>query len=417
MSGTLRERALADAGAIARALADLSGPEEWAPSYGREVAASLATGAAGLAVALASLAEAGLVPEAAGHVERLLDFAVEAVASEAIEPDLYGGLAGVGWAAARVWSPSDTPPDEDPLSEVDEEILALLQREKWDGPFDLVGGLVGLGVYALERLPRPTAEASLARIVDHLERTSATDGGLPTWLTAPDWLAPSQRQRAPNGRFDMGVAHGVPGVIGLLAQVCAAGVAADRARPLLGGAVQWLLARRREGPSAFPYYLEPGGESPATRSAWCYGDPGVAAVLLLASRCVDRPEWEREAVSIALRAAARAPQDSGAVDACLCHGAAGLGHLLNRLHQRTGHEELGRAATAWFERTLAMRSQGTGLAGYTTAVNGPDGNRRFEFDPSLLSGAAGTALALAAAATAVEPKWDRMLLLSSAFER
>ena len=95
------------------------------------------------------------------------------------------------------------------------------------------------------------------------------------------------------------------------------------------------------------------------------------------------------------------------MDASLCHGTAGLAHLYNRLFQSTGERDFAVEARYWIERTLEYRGVG-GIAGY----------RRAEFDGTqiddtgLLNGAAGIALALLAAASNVEPGWDRAFLLS-----
>jgi hypothetical protein len=104
-------------------------------------------------------------------------------------------------------------------------------------------------------------------------------------------------------------------------------------------------------------------------------------------------------------------------DAGLCHGAAGLGHLFNRLYQATGHPELLVVARSWLERALAMRSLDRGVGGFVAW--GPDAQGELDWrnDPSLLNGAAGVALALLAATTPIEPAWDRFLLLSPTHRR
>jgi hypothetical protein len=329
-------------------------------------------------------------------------------------PDLCGGFAGVGWAASHLWSVEGEVDDDDRLSEVDEEVLSALAREPWDRHFDLLYGLVGLGIYALERLPRKAARSILARVVEQLARTAEIEGGLTAWRTPPHLLPPDDRPAFPFGLYDLGVAHGIAGVVGLLAQACAAGVAVETARPLLEGAVAWLLAQRIEGRPEFPYWVAPGGErSEETRSAWCYGDLGISAVLSLASRCAGRPAWQAEALSVACRSARIAPDDSGVVDAGFCHGAAGVAHVFNRLYQRTGRGELREAATVWFERTLAMRGE-EGIGGYAFPQRERAGAPlRSTADASLIAGSTGVGLALAAATTAVEPTWDRFFLLSS----
>jgi hypothetical protein len=219
-------------------------------------------------------------------------------------------------------------------------------------------------------------------------------------------VAPETRAEYPRGYYNAGLAHGIPGVIGLLGRVCDAGVARDKARSLLDGAVRWLLDQ--DGPESFPYWVAPGAAGDTARLAWCYGDPGVAAALLGAARHVDEPAWESAALAIARRAAELPYEESGVKDAGLCHGSAGLAHLFNRMFHATGEPWLAEAARFWFEQTLAMRRPGHGIGGYEAWE--PGGARTA--DRGLLTGATGIALALVAATTDIEPLWDHMLLVS-----
>jgi hypothetical protein len=116
--------------------------------------------------------------------------------------------------------------------------------------------------------------------------------------------------------------------------------------------------------------------------------------LFRAARAVEQPAWEDAAVDIVCATARRPARKCGVVDAALCHGAAGLGHIFNRFAQATGNEELERAAIDWLQRTLEMCAA--------------PGWRR---NTSLLTGSAGIGLALLAAASDLEPDWDQLLLL------
>jgi hypothetical protein len=205
-------------------------------------------------------------------------------------------------------------------------------------------------------------------------------------------------------------------VIALLGGASAAGIAPARARRLLEGAVSWLLSQKLppDTGSSFAAWTVPGVTAVPVRSAWCYGDPGIAVALLCASRAVVNISWEREALEIARRAAARPPDDAGVRDAGLCHGAAGLAQLFNRMYQATGDACLGDAARFWFARTLELRRPGCGIAGYSACESRPGEPARWRDDPGLLTGATGIALALLAAVTPIEPAWDRMLLVSLA---
>jgi len=155
-------------------------------------------------------------------------------------------------------------------------------------------------VYLLERLPNPAAAETLGLLVGHLERTAeASDAGL-TWLTLPDWLPPWQRDAMPDGCYNLGVAHGVPGVLGFLAAAQRTGFQDPRIARLADGLASWIFAQRLGGDeSRYPAAMVPGKRSDPTRSAWCYGDPGIAAVLLSAARAFNRPDWEEEALIVA----------------------------------------------------------------------------------------------------------------------
>ena len=137
-------------------------------------------------------------------------------------------------------------------------------------------------------------------------------------------------------------------------------------------------------------------------------DAARRPAVLLAARAVSQPEWQDAALSVARRAALRPRQHTGVVDAGLCHGTAGLAHLYNRLFQSTGERDFGVEARYWIERTFAYRGLG-GVAGYRRVdLDGTQSD-----DAGLLTGAAGIALALFAAASTTEPIWDRALLLST----
>jgi lantibiotic modifying enzyme len=409
LEGNLREQALEVAEAIARRLRQVA--------EGGTVNPSLSGGASGLAICFAYLAR---LQADQGHetlAATLLDQAITAVTEAPAEAAFYSGLAGVGWAAAHLRGPFLPADGEDVNDEIEETLAEHVARSPWTEDYDLINGLVGFGVSALERMTPGADSARLApvtcleRIIDHLAETAERRPEGVTWWTNPAWVLPETREKYPRGFYNTGLAHGVPGVIALLGCACAAGVAVDRARPLLNDAVRWLLGQ--SSPDSFPAWVAPDVPPTPARLAWCYGDPGVAVSLLWAARCVNEPSWEREALAIARRAAGRPADRSGVVDAGLCHGAAGLGHLFNRLYQATGEAPFAAAARSWYLQTLAMRHPERGIAGYAAWMPNATGNKDGWVDePGLLMGAAGIALALLAAATTIEPAWDRMLLVS-----
>jgi hypothetical protein len=136
----------------------------------------------------------------------------------------------------------------------------------------------------------------------------------------------------------------------------------------------------------------------------------------MAARGVGNADWEQAAVALACRAAERPASETGVVNACFCHGAAGLAHLYNRMYQATGERTLGRAAVYWLERTLGFYRLARDTGGSWVQGNSDPAQRELWTwtGVELVDGAAGVALVLLAAATSVEPTWDRMFLVSAA---
>jgi lantibiotic modifying enzyme len=417
LEGSAAEQARSALDAIAASLAASlpAGDDPTAAPLARHVA--LESGRAGLALFYASLARSTGDQAAELQAERLLTSALDTAPQVELGPSLWGGIAGLDWAATHLDRLGLTIGDRAEAFGrwASDRLATELHQGAGAGPlshYDLIGGLVGVGLAALERLPEPSAAALVERIVVLLdERAERLTDGV-TWWTPPEHTG--QAERMPHGWYNLGLAHGVPGVVAFLGLVCAANVATTPARPLLDGAVGWLLAQRHPFANGahFPRCLGTGIEPAPGRLSWCYGDPGTAAALLVAARAVGEPAWEREAIALALAAAERTPETAGVVDASLCHGAIGVGHIFNRLWQATGEARLAEAARFWLARGLAMRQPAGRLGGFHAVIRGEDGQpaRRIAFR-GLLMGAAGLGLALLAATSDVEPAWDRILLL------
>src|SRR5215203_5905504 len=243
LSGTAAPQALQAGDAIAESITPIAGLlGERDPSLGR--------GQAGLALLYTWLARTRRMPQADVLARQCLDQAIEAVSTQAMNASLYGGFPGVAWAAELVDRLLD-PDAEDRNEAIDDALLRLLSRvDRWSAP--------------------------PAEILDQ-----------------------ESRRQYPSGRADLGVAHGVAGPIALLGGICGARVEQATARPLLEGAVSWLLAHSvptQAGPT-FPVWVAPGFQPWPARCAWCYGDPGIAAAPLLEVRGARDAGCEQTAVA------------------------------------------------------------------------------------------------------------------------
>jgi len=384
IDGELAQRALDRARAIGD---DLGSDPRWLNTSLPDVFG----GAAGVAVLFAYLD--AVFPDR-GYDEMCARWSTRAVdAIDETMPLALTGVVGIGWMAEHLASAGT----DDPNADLDDVLVDHLDAS-FDGHFDHVLGLVGIGCYALERDHR----ASLAAILDHLARRAEPRGCGLVWRTQQRFVPPHQRASCPDGCINLGLAHGQPGVLALLARCTAIPELTSRARPLLDGALAWLLPRCEAG---LGYHVIGDELAPPARTAWCYGDPGVAIALLAAGEV--SPMARELALRLARRAAERSPSEAGVTDAGLCHGAAGLMLVFQRIANATDDERLRDAARAWVHHTLALIDGADGVAGCLARCEDRDEPRI-----GLMDGAAGIALALVAAATDLAPDWDRVLLLS-----
>jgi lantibiotic modifying enzyme len=357
---------------------------------------TLYEGAAGQALLFGALAELWPDRDYEEDARQLLERAAAGLAEQTIDAGLFEGYTGVAFATAHLGPLLYEEPSEEVLVEIDDSLRELINAPPTDLASDVMGGLAGFVIYGLSASGERGLALARAAIAE-LTRRAVREDGRAAWTTGS--LPPS---------FNLGTGHGQPGVLVALAAAVRAGIDAQNARQLLDDGAAWLLARMRDDREyAFDRYFAAGyvQERP-TRLGWCYGDASTAAALACIGTALDEPRWVTVARDLGLRAAARAPDSVGIVDAGLCHGAAGLLHIFNRLWQYTDEPRFAEVARAWLRRTLA----------YATARDGFDPLTGLDWEPpqvgGLVTGSAGVAAALAAATSDREPWWDRALALS-----
>jgi hypothetical protein len=357
------------------------------------------------------LSQDGAIPDDADAGGAALAEAVTLFGTGGFPASVFSGASRVGWAVAHLAAGDEA---DEVCGAIEAAIMRRLEETPWTADYDLIVGLVGVGVCGLERVEHQGGRTLITRVLDHLEQTGREHGAGLAWHTAPELLPDWQRQLAPDGYWNFGLAHGNPGVTALLARCVAHGVDADRARSMLGRSVAYLLGAvppRERG--RYPSW-DPGGASDSelgnTRLAWCYGDLGVSIALLSAAQAAGDAGWRDEALALARTCATRTFDEAQVFDAGLCHGTVGAAHMFNRLWHATGEVAFADAARTWIDHTLRIRNDHP-IAGFPAGGREPPNFKvSWNADESLLSGAVGVALALHAAVSEVEPSWDRLLL-------
>lgn len=393
---------------ISQSIKDIA--EQLAPILSGAQDPTLAHGMAGAALFYSYLGHEMNSKEYLSVSDELVERIISRLNEAALIPSLYSGFSGVCWALENIQRLGAQVLRDDINDEIDGYIMEFLSHPVSRLNADLTDGLAGIGVYALGRTRRSRGRELFARVVRLLDEIGERPArGQVTWRSATDLINPEEVTPYPPAGHNLGLAHGVPGVIAVLAGGICADLSSHRCRKLLLPAVSWLLRQARhddDSRSAFAYVSE---EDRDARSAWCYGDPGVATALVSAAVAMRRPEWLHAGLDIACRPLRRPLAQSAVRDAGLCHGSSGLMHIYNVLHQRTGDPRFRRAAKGWAERTVRMRTMGRGIAGFA------------HFDPStggyvqrvgFLEGVSGIGLAMLATISTIPPRWDEVLVIA-----
>lgn len=409
-----------------RAAVELAGGQTAFPQsvYWNEV--SLAQGDAGQALLCAQL-QACFPDERwdrTGHAH--LERSVTALENQGNAPTgIFSGLSGVAFAARLLGRGYGYRHLRSVLGgRISAETLS---HAAWLGgrngmsvaAFDLISGVSGITAYLLpsgeDRLTHPALPHALRALVE----LALAEGPVPAWHTPADLARdPDQARRYPSGTLNCGLAHGIPGPLAMMALAAGHGAEVDGLTPAVRELADWLLEHRRNDdaglnwPTVIPLAgdgddlrIGPVGET--SRSAWCYGSPGIARALWLAGRALADDDLCKIAVRAMEAIYRRSIRERHIDSPTVCHGVAGLLQVTLRFAHDTALPVFSDAVAGLTEQILACidPDRPMGIADIEPAGNLVD-------RPGFLSGATGVALVLLAAATDQEPVWDRVLALS-----
>lgn len=323
-------------------------PPEHEPAPGWDQ--SLANGAAGIALLHAAYAAAGVGDRATVH--RWVAAMTRAPVAAHSDASLFQGAPAVAFALRSIQHTHGHVAYAGPLATLDRHIATLTRRrldqahQRLDRgrfprlrEFDLINGLTGIGVYLLEADHTELARDVLIYLVRLTEPIVVDGHSWPGWWTrhgpadqpSPNW---------PGGHANLGLAHGIGGVLALLAAAIRCGITVvgqvdaiecidnwlddwccgNPYRPWWPGTVsaaEWTSGRlTRPGPQ---------------RPSWCYGTPGLVRARQLAALALNNTRRRQQAETVLASCITDDTQLAQLRDCSLCHGWAGLVHITEQV--------------------------------------------------------------------------------------
>ncbi|MFE4665425.1 lanthionine synthetase C family protein [Streptomyces sp. NPDC056716] len=373
---------------------------------------SLAGGAAGIALLHIERARTGHGDWDTAHA--WLTTAARGEISGAANANLYLGAPALAYITHRAAGESSRYAralrrlDAATLGITQDRLAEAHQRiDRGDRPpmeeFDLIQGLSGLGAHHMSRHP----DAQITRdVLTYLVRLTEP---LPVAAELPPWwmdVSPTGAPHAdhPGGHGNVGLAHGIGSALSVLSLAVLCGLRVPGLTDAIERVCVWTDRWRQGSPTApwWPGYLSMrqatdsrGHSALRPRPSWCYGVSGTARAQQLAALALRDPTRLRTAEN-AILATLRDPHQLDRLpETGLCHGMAGLLLAAWRMASATGNTEIANELPPLATRLI-------------TALD------RRAFDPELLDGAAGAALALhtLGAGTTPAPHWDSFLALA-----
>jgi hypothetical protein len=215
--------------------------------------------------------------------------------------------------------------------------------------YDLISGFSGVGLYYLKNKHNHASE----QIIKELLRLSVAmsmpirhHGHLvPGWICPGEFLHQAEdRQRHPLGILNMGLSHGVPGLLGWMSIALKAGIEVPGQIAAMKTIIEWLKSKitKSQGLQFFRpriSFEQQINHTPSVsdhlsnREAWCYGTPGVARTLYLAGRALNDQDTIDFATDAFVSIFGRPYEQWNLVGPTFCHGVAGtlvITHLMAR---------------------------------------------------------------------------------------
>lgn len=218
--------------------------------------------------------------------------------------------------------------------------------------YDLISGISGIGRYALENISQPEfykfAEDITKVLIQFCNPLSIKDKKVPGWLL----LNSSQNHFYPytyNGHFNLGLAHGITGVLAYLSIALLKGIEVVGHKEAIRRIIEWLFSKSyiRNSAVQWPEIIffeeeiqDESFKNVCSRNAWCSGVPGIARTLFLTGKALKDNELKTFALRVFRGIFQRPKNEWGIISPNLCHGVSGLLKITAEMVKEDNCEDL-----------------------------------------------------------------------------
>ncbi|WP_162305668.1 lanthionine synthetase C family protein [Paenibacillus ottowii] len=332
---------------------------------------------------------------------------------------LFDGLCGVGFAANCMSNNGEYY--QKFIENLNEYIVSIADKnisEYKSVPFnefsyDIMYGLAGTANYLINFKSETKVKNTLLSILQYLTSICNTDeSGIPKFAIRSDHSQLFHLANDPKVRYvNFGVSHGIPGILLVLSKSYESGI---------------YFEDQLEAIKCLSNYISDGcvkigdelfwetqkiigfdGDKPVqSRDAWCYGTPGVAYSLLIASRILNDNEMRNLAIQ-SMKLSLKRLRD--VVSPTFCHGLSGICCLARKFYEYTDDIYFKEMYAGIFEYILNSYDDQNSLGFKDTEFD--KGKLVNKDEIGLLNGTSGVILTLLSCYRPVKTQWDSIFLL------
>lgn len=283
---------------------------------------------------------------------------------------------------------------------------------KNDYEFDVINGMAGIGRYVLSRKNNNSEMRDLCyRIAEYLVKLTEDlvidNKKIKGWGVYEKILDKKNNFIYTNNiEYNLGLAHGVPGVLATLSLFYTNGINVENQLISINEITNWLISTENKlEDNLWPYSIRLDDEynKDYKRIAWCYGNPSISVSLFLASKAVNNDNLLLKSREI-FNNMFRYKYDFWSITSpMLCHGFGGILTIMLRISESKILKE---KYESLFKIIISNVNYSKDFC-----FNNNDIINNYDL-PGFIMGSSGIVLSLLNLISISEPDWDQLLLLS-----
>lgn len=328
---------------------------------------------------------------------------------EILHPELSSGLAGIGYVFDIINMDKDLNIDlSEFLLEVDEALIDAVQNFIDVENYDILHGLLGLGLYFLRR-----GDYDMVKIIIQvLDDSSIKENDFITWTRHDDLIN--------ENIYDFGLAHGISGIIYFLGKCFKNGIQKRQCKRLIDGSIYFLEKNEQDFKktgSLYPskyvcskYNFKPKEEQ-FSRFAWCYGDLGVLNSMLSVSEWTNNSKLRNKCIEKLIVISNRKSFEETLIeDSGFCHGTSGISLIYKNCYDITKNKELFKTSLFWLNQTFKLECHDfkKSSCGHLFVLE----KGKMTTDINLLAGLGGVLVLYLSFVNPKEDKWKELFFLN-----